>query len=118
VSPGAATRAIGALARTESAESTTSNELTHREWEILALLAKGSRNKDIATALSVSENTVKTHLGIIYRKINVDCRLAATLYYFRHARSEEESPRKSATPRAKRKKGDVRSDQKAKPSAA
>ena len=114
VSQRVATRAILALAQTQSAESATSQELTCREWEILALLAKGSRNKEIANALSVSENTIKTHLGIIYRKINVDCRLAATLYYFRHAKSHGEIPHKSTSRQAKRKKAAFRSDQDAK----
>jgi len=107
VSRHVATRVIEKLAQAESANNTTSNELTCREWEILALLSSGSRNKEIASALSVSENTVKTHLGIIYRKINVDCRLAATLYYFQHARSDGEIPLRSASRRAERKKDDV-----------
>jgi DNA-binding NarL/FixJ family response regulator len=103
VSHRVAARAVEKLLQTESANSATSNGLTRREWEILALLATGSRNKDIAGALSVSENTVKTHLGTIYRKINVDCRLAATLYYFQHGKSDGEFPLKSTSPRAKRK---------------
>jgi len=98
-----AARALEKLVLTESANSTTSNGLTRREWEILALLATGSRNKEIASALSVSENTVKTHLGSIYRKINVDSRLAATLYYFEHGKSDGEFPLKSELPWARRK---------------
>jgi DNA-binding NarL/FixJ family response regulator len=103
VSRRVATQAVEKLVQTESANSTTSNGLTRREWEILALLATGSRNKEIASSLSVSENTVKTHLGTIYRKINVDCRLAATLYYFQHEKSNGEFPFKSASSQAKRK---------------
>jgi DNA-binding NarL/FixJ family response regulator len=103
VSRRVAARAVEKLVQTESANSTTSNGLTRREWEVLALLATGSRNKEIASALSLSENTVKTHLGTIYRKINVDCRLAATLYYFEHGKSDGEFPLKSASPQAKRK---------------
>jgi DNA-binding NarL/FixJ family response regulator len=103
VSRHVAARVIEKLVQTESANSVPSNGLTCREREILALLATGSRNKEIAGALSVSENTVKTHLGIIYRKINVDCRLAATLYYFQHAKSDGEFPPESASHRTKRK---------------
>jgi DNA-binding NarL/FixJ family response regulator len=102
VSRHVAARVVEKLVQTESANSTISNGLSRREWDILALLATGSRNKEIASALSVSENTVKTHLGTIYRKINVDCRLAATLYYFQHGKSGGELPLKSASPRAKR----------------
>ena len=42
------TQLIGKLAQWETADSTTSNGLTRREWEILDLLASGSRNKEIA----------------------------------------------------------------------
>jgi len=81
---------------TQMTEST--NRLTRREWEILASVANGARNKEIANRLSISENTVKTHLLTIYRKIGVDCRLAATLYYFEHAKSNGQSIRKSTPP--------------------
>jgi DNA-binding NarL/FixJ family response regulator len=113
------TRLVGKLAEGETPDSTTSNGLTPREWEILDLLASGFRNKAIANRLSVSENTVKTHLNIIYRKLNVDCRLAATLYYFQHAKSGGGSPNESAAPRQSRRGRDhFRSNQKEKAAAA
>ena len=59
------------------------DELTQREWEVLALLAQGQVNKDIARLLSMSENTVKAHLKTIYRKLNVTTRLAAALHFQR-----------------------------------
>ena len=96
VSHRVATRAIGNLMQSQMPES--KNGLTRREWEILASVANGARNKDIANRLSISENTVKTHLLTIYRKIGVDCRLAATLYYFEHAKSNGQSIRKSTPP--------------------
>jgi len=111
VSRHVATRLISKLVQAGIADSTISNGLTIREWEILALLASGSRNKEIANRISVSENTVKTHLCTIYRKINVDCRLAATLYYYQHAKLDGEFPHKSSAPHARLKKKDVRSDQ-------
>jgi len=58
-------------------------ELTEREWEILALLGIGHVNKDLASHLGISENTVKAHLASIYRKLQVNTRLGAVLYYFR-----------------------------------
>jgi DNA-binding NarL/FixJ family response regulator len=111
VSRHVATRLISKLVQSGIADSTISNGLTLREWEILALLARGSRNKEIANRISVSENTVKTHLCTIYRKINVDCRLAATLYYYQQAKLDGEFPHKSSAPHARLKKKDVRSDQ-------
>jgi len=84
-----AARFIRKLLQPETPRLSLSNGLTPREWKVLGLLASGSRNKEIANRLSVSENTVKTHLYTIYRKINVDCRLAATLYYFQNVKSDE-----------------------------
>lgn len=99
VSRRVASRLISKLS--EAPDSPNSNGLTPREWKVLGLLASGTRNKEIANRLSVSENTVKTHLHTIYRKINVDCRLAATLYYFQHVKSEGKFPQKSAAPQGK-----------------
>lgn len=96
----------------EAPDTPNSNGLTPREWKVLGLLASGSRNKEIANRLSVSENTVKTHLYTIYRKINVDCRLAATLYYFQHAKSEgQPSPKAAALAGKQKKKATARPQQ-------
>ncbi|MFI8997734.1 response regulator [Streptomyces sp. NPDC053542] len=51
--------------------------LTDRERDILAQLAQGLGNRDIAKALFISEATVKTHLGRIYGKLGVDTRAGA-----------------------------------------
>ncbi|MFI1097915.1 response regulator [Streptomyces sp. NPDC020917] len=51
--------------------------LTGREREILAHLARGLNNRDIAAALFIGETTVKTHLRRIYDKLGVDTRAGA-----------------------------------------
>jgi DNA-binding NarL/FixJ family response regulator len=51
--------------------------LTQRENEILDLLAKGFRNKDIADQLCVSVNTIRTHIYHIYEKLHVENRVEA-----------------------------------------
>lgn len=51
--------------------------LTARELEVLQQLALGGGNADLARALFVSENTVKTHLASIYRKLDVERRVDA-----------------------------------------
>jgi DNA-binding NarL/FixJ family response regulator len=51
--------------------------LTGRESEVLALLATGSPNRAIADALFVSENTVRTHLKAVFRKLGVTSRSQA-----------------------------------------
>ena len=51
--------------------------LSAREVEVLRELVNGARNTDIATKLSISERTVKAHLGSIYQKLGVTSRSAA-----------------------------------------
>jgi two-component system, NarL family, nitrate/nitrite response regulator NarL len=50
------------------------SQLTPRELEVLQLLIQGSGNRQIAAALSISENTVKTHVGHILEKLKLDSR--------------------------------------------
>jgi NarL family two-component system response regulator YdfI len=51
--------------------------LTDREQEVLASVARGKRSKEIAAHLGISERTVKAHLASIYQKLDVDSRAAA-----------------------------------------
>ncbi|SRR5579871_2066307 len=51
--------------------------LSNREREILALLADGLGNKQIAARLGISTNTVKTHLELLFDKIGVSSRAEA-----------------------------------------
>lgn len=51
--------------------------LTPRECEILDLLASGRTNQELARALGVSPNTVKTHLANLFAKLEVDRRVKA-----------------------------------------
>jgi DNA-binding NarL/FixJ family response regulator len=53
--------------------------LTQRENDILALLAEGRSNRDIAQALFLSEKTVKAHLAAIFRKLGVTNRTQAAM---------------------------------------
>jgi DNA-binding NarL/FixJ family response regulator len=48
--------------------------LTPRECEVLERLARGESNKEIARAMAVSPNTVKTHVANIYDKLGVSGR--------------------------------------------
>lgn len=52
--------------------------ITERERQILALIAAGRANKEIATILHVSEDTVKRHVSHILEKLNVNDRAQAT----------------------------------------
>jgi DNA-binding CsgD family transcriptional regulator len=51
--------------------------LSPREREILTLLGRGLSNKELARELSVSENTIKTHLANLYAKLGVGRRTQA-----------------------------------------
>jgi len=59
------------------AEGVTRVQLTPRELATLRLLADGQANKEIATALGISERTVKTHLGHLFEKLGVTSRTEA-----------------------------------------
>ena len=48
--------------------------LSKREREIAELAARGHRNGEIAEMLHISEGTVKNHLKIVFRKLNIDRR--------------------------------------------
>ena len=58
-------------------------ELTPREAEVLQLVAQGLGNKEIAVALCISENTVKTHVRHILNKLGLRSRAEAAAYAVR-----------------------------------
>jgi len=59
------------------AERTPCADLTAKEHEVLRLLGRGFGNREMAEVLGVSENTVKTHLKVIYAKLDVNGRAEA-----------------------------------------
>ena len=59
-------------------------ELTSREIEILQLLTKGRSNKEMASTLHLSEETVKSHLKTLFMKLGVQDRTAAVIAAFQH----------------------------------
>ena len=56
-------------------------QLTRREREVLASVAEGISNRDIARKLTISEKTVKTHLTRIFTKLDVKNRVGATVVF-------------------------------------
>jgi DNA-binding NarL/FixJ family response regulator len=61
-------------------------ELTERESEVLALLAQGLANKQIAARLGISEHTVKFHVSAIYSKLGASSRTEAVRLGVRQGR--------------------------------
>jgi LuxR family maltose regulon positive regulatory protein len=59
---------------TTTSSSVQIEALSHQELRVLRLLVAGMSNADIARELVVSNNTVKTHVKSIYRKLNVKSR--------------------------------------------
>lgn len=58
--------------------------LTDRELEVLQLLVKGRSNKEIAASLSLSEDTIKTHLKTLFAKLGVGDRTQAAIQAVQH----------------------------------
>jgi DNA-binding NarL/FixJ family response regulator len=71
----------------ETARPTASvpgGRLSHREEEVLRLLAVGKSTRQIAAALFLSPRTVQRHVANLYPKIGAHCRAEATAYALRH----------------------------------
>ncbi len=82
--PTLAPEAVQALIHAKGEESTLGKDLTRRELEVLALLAKGYSNPDIAGRLVVSRATVKVHVANILSKLGVSNRAEAIALAIQH----------------------------------
>lgn len=60
------------------------SRLTPREVELVRLVASGLSNKEIASALGITEGTVKGNLSKVFRKVGVDDRLELAMHGVRH----------------------------------
>lgn len=73
----------GVLREALRGPSGTGQQVSPREREILALMAEGHSNREVARVLHVSEATVKTHLARLYPKLEVTDRAAAVAVAYR-----------------------------------
>ncbi len=58
----------------------THDSITERELEVLGLIARGMSNREIAQSLTISEKTVKAHVGNILSKLHLKDRTQAAIY--------------------------------------
>jgi DNA-binding NarL/FixJ family response regulator len=72
--PGIAPKLLQAGGTDEFSGPASVNRLSHRELEILQLIADGCRNKEIAANLFISERTVKFHVNTIFQKLGASSR--------------------------------------------
>jgi len=64
--------------------SGSANVLSARETEVIRLIAAGESNRQIASALVISERTVERHVSNIFAKFGITSRAAATAYVYEH----------------------------------
>lgn len=74
---------FGRLARSGPGRGALHQNLSPREREVLERLVKGATNKEIASSLTISENTVKNHLKNILEKLHLENRVQAATYALR-----------------------------------
>jgi two-component system nitrate/nitrite response regulator NarL len=79
-----AARAAGAKTGEERDASLMAEQLTSRERDVLGMLVEGRRSDEMATKLSISPNTVRTHIQNILTKLQVHSRLEAAAFAVRH----------------------------------
>ena len=86
VTPALAARLLKHATQQDPSRAPSLPELTTREAEILAEVARGLTNKEIARALALSEKTVKHHMTNIMQKLQVRNRVEAAIIFRKQAR--------------------------------
>ena len=72
--------------------------LSRRESQMIALLAEGQKNKEIATSLSISEGTVKVYLSRLFAKVGAKDRYELALFGLRNSRDPNVQDQSAAAP--------------------
>lgn len=88
IQPSMADESATDLLRKAAVPDPEKDKLTRREIEVIALIADGLNNKEIADQLYISEKTVKNHVSNLFKKINVTDRTQAAIFAFKHSIKE------------------------------
>jgi two-component system, NarL family, nitrate/nitrite response regulator NarL len=90
-----AAKVMGEFARQSSwvVSARPAAALSLRETEVLELVAKGKSNKEIASALAITENTVKNHLKNILEKLHLENRVQAATFALRERLLKQPPPK-------------------------
>lgn len=88
VSPEMTGKLVSGLKRKAAAPPPDKNLLSAREREILAALARGASNKELAREFELAESTVKIHVQNILRKLKLTSRVQAAVYAVEHGMSK------------------------------
>lgn len=75
-----------------------SDGLTAREREVIALVARGLNNREIAARLVLSEKTVRNHVERAHAKIGVSNRVGASLYALEHGLGSSTASTRATSP--------------------
>jgi NarL family two-component system response regulator LiaR len=74
------------------------DELTERELEVVALVAQGLSNREIAETFVISEKTVKTHIGHILAKLGLKDRTQLAIYALKNGLTGDTSDQRASDP--------------------
>jgi len=75
---------IPSLMRENGKSDWASYGITEKEYEIIALIAEGLSNSDIASSLYLSEGTVRNSISVILEKLNLKGRTQIAVFYYRN----------------------------------
>ena len=89
VSPEMTGKLVAGLKQPAPVQPDNGDRLSMREREILAGLARGASNKELAREFGLAENTVKIHVQNILRKLHLGSRVQAAVYAVEHGISEK-----------------------------
>ncbi len=91
--PGVTQKVLEKMQRLAAGRQTDEmTQLSPQERKVLALVAEGKTNKEIAVALGLSDKTVKNYLSNIFDKLNLSRRSEAAAFFARHRPPSSERP--------------------------